>query len=467
MYIDYDEIEQKKMKNQKLKLIIIIAIIIISLLIIALIGLIMYKKDNPTYITTYIDDVKVKGFENILDIQTDENGEVQFYIPIRKFASYLNAVNSEFGYEDYDGEYDIKTENMDSCYILRDKQEVAVYSKDSKIIYKKNLQTNSKEYEEYTVDKDFFINQGELYASQEGIETGYNVIISYNEKKKIITIYTLDYIVNSQIESLSKESFGNYGTLEYEDKVFNNNKSIFENVLIVKTVNKKYGVLSANHKEFVLEPKYDKISYIPDSKCFLVESSGKVGLFSINGTRKIDLIYDDIISMGKNSNLYIVKINNQYGVVDANEGGNIIIHPEYDQIGIDVSKFAYNGVKNGYIIFDELIPVRQNKLWALFDKKGKRVSGGFNYTNIGCSNIKSGNNIYPLLQIPNAKLIVVSDQTNKYGFIDLNGNDSIVPFVLEQIYVKKSDGKDTYWMTLSRNGEEQEINIIEYLNKKK
>ena len=468
MYIDYDKLEEKKLKNQKLKKIIIISMFFISICIVLLMGLIYYKKENPTYITTYIDGNKVQYFDKIVDIQEDENGKTRFYIPIRQFASYLNSVNEEVKYEDFDGEYDLKTEDKNLCYILREKQEVVVYSNGSKTIYKKNLQTDKKDYDEYIIDKDVFMNNNILYASQNGIEKGYNVSISYDEKKKIINIYTLDFLIQKQMESLENKNFGNYGILEYEEKEFDNNKTIFENALIVKTVNKKYGVLSLNHESFILEPKYDKITYIPESKTFLVESDGKVGLFSKDGTRKIGLIYDDIISMGKNSNLYVVKSNKLYGVVDANknENNNIIIYPENDQIGIDVSYFTYNGVKNGYILLDKLIPVKQGSLWAFYDKNGNRVSDGFKYSNLGCSNVKNGNNIYASLQIPDAKLIIVKDQSDKYGFMDITGNDAIAPFVLDQIYIKTSNGVDSYWMSYTVNGEEKELNVLDYLKQK-
>ena len=469
MNLGYDEVEESNGKAKLLKRLIIVSIVILSIVIIVLLALIRFKLMNPTYITTYIDGKQVENFDQILDIQENENGETEFYIPIRLFASCLKKISPEFQYEDFEGEYDIKTEDKNSCHIVRKDYEVTVYNKGSKTIYKKNLQNGSKEYEEYTIDKDIFINDNILYASEDGIEKGFNVTFSYEPKKKIINIYTLDYISKNQRNIVQSTEIGTYGTLDFEIDELNNIKSIFEGVLIVRAENGQYGLLSADYKEFILEPKYDDITYIPDCKNFLVKSNGKVGLFTKEGKKKIGLEYQEITSMGNNSNLYVVKNKNLYGVVDITkpEDNNIIIHTDYEQIGIDVSDFAYNGVKNGYIILDELIPIRQDRFWALYNKKGKIVSDGFKYTNIGCGNVKNGNNVHPVLQIKDLNIIAVCDKTNKYGFMDINGRDSIVPFLLNYIYIKTSAGEDSYWMSYKYNEEEREVNVLDYLKQKK
>ena len=142
-----------------------------------------------------------------------------------------------------------------------------------------------------------------------------------------------------------------------------------------------------------------------------------------------------------------------YGVVD--EDGNIIIYPEYDQVGIDVSKFSDNGVKNGYILMDELIPVLKGEKWGFFNKKGKKVSNGFKYTEIGCSDVPNTNNIYPLLQIKDYNVIIVSGEDGKFGVMDITGNDQILNFLFDEIYIKVSEGNNDYYMTF--NGKEYEV----------
>ncbi|MDO4975278.1 MAG: WG repeat-containing protein [Alphaproteobacteria bacterium] len=456
--VDEEEIEVQKRKNQKTKRLIIISIVLLLILCSIIIALIIYRVYNPTKVTTYIDGIMIPNFDAIVDFQTDENGETQIYIPIRDFATYLNAVNEEFGYQTFKGDYNPKTEEENKCYIIREGYEVAVFTEKSKTIYKLNLQSKSEEYEECHIDKDVFENNGKLYASSQGIEKGYNVYFSYDEKRKIITIYTMDYLIQSHQAFLENKTIGNYGQMQIDGNNYTNLKSIFDGLLIVQSANNKYGIIKTDdYSSFILEPQYDKIDFVADSSTFLVESNGKVGLFSKDGKRKIDLVYDEITSMGQDSNLYLVQVNKMYGVVD--ENGNIIIYPEYEEIGIDVSSYYYNGVKNGYILLNELIPVSQYDKWAFFNTKGKMITDGFIYENIGCSSIRSGNNLYPLLEISDYNVIVVGDEYGKYSFMDLTGDDTFLQFLFDEIYIKMSAGEISYWMTYK--GEEYEV--LKYL----
>ena len=452
-----EELDEEKQKIKMIKTIIIISIIILSIIAVMLFGLIIYKKNNPTYITAYIDGIRVSNLEEALDVQIDENGKTQIYIPIRNFATFLNAVHPELNYTTYKGDYDPKTEEENKCYIMRDQYEVAIFTEKSKTIYKLNLQTKAEEYEEINADKAVFLNNGVLYASSECIEKGYNLEFRYDEDKKIIKIYTLDYLVSTNQKLLAGKNFSNFGSLEIDDKDFNNCKSILNGMLIVKNASKKCGVLTTDLKEFILEPQYDDIDFIAESSNLLVKSNDKVGVFSKDGNSMIDLGYDNIISMGQNSDLYLVKINGQYGVVDKN--GKTIIYPQYEKIGIDIKSFTYNDVKNGYILLNKIIPVKQNSKWGFYTTEGKQVSNGFKYDVIGCSQIKSGNNIYGLLQIPEKNVIVVGDGKGKYSFMNLDGDDTMLPFLFQYIYIKSSEGNNTYWMTYNN----KDYNVLEHL----
>lgn len=460
MLIDRDELDNKK--NSKIKKLVIIAIVIFSIISMGLGAAIYYTMRNPNEISLTIDGKKVGGLLEYLDIQKDEQGETKIYIPIREFASYLNKINPEIKYTDFGGDYETKSEDINKCYIEREKSEVTMFSNNSKKIYKKSLEDEKSEYQVYTIEEDVFLNKNNtLYVSQEGIEKGYNVYFYYDVNKKKITIYTLDFLIENQNKILETKTYGNYGTVLVDVENFNNEKSIFENKIIVNTEGKKYGLLDVDKDEFTLEPKYDNITYLPETKCFLVKSNGKIGMIDIDGKRKINLEYDEIISMGQESGLYVVKKDKLYGVVD--ENGKNVLFTQYDQIGIDVSKYSNNEVKNGYLLLDTLIPVKQGNFWALFNKEGKMISKEFKYSEIGCSKTKGTTNTFPLLQIPEKKIIVVKVDS-KYGFMDITGNDEIVAFVLDEAYIKVKDGKSGYYMSYSPGAETKEQNIIEYLN---
>ena len=257
-----DDEEFENLGTKKIKKIIIIIIVLLLILCAAISALIAYRIYNPTDFKTYIDGIEVKDFDKILDFQTDENGKTQIYVPIREFATYLNSANAEFGYRTYKGEYNPKTEEENKCYTIRDDYEVAIYTENSKIIYKVDLQDKSSEYEETYIDKNVFMSDGKLYTSVDGIEKGYNVYFSYDETKKNITINTLDYLISSYEQKLQDKPIGEYGIMTLADDRYSNWKSIFDDLLIVKNDQDEYGIMKASDYSFVLEPQYDNIEFI-------------------------------------------------------------------------------------------------------------------------------------------------------------------------------------------------------------
>ena len=439
--IDEEEVKKQREKSEKAKKVIVILIILLLLLSVLITILIFYRIYNPNKITTTINGTIVEGFDSLLDISQDENNQTQIFIPIKDVAPYL-------GYKSFDGEYKSgDTVDKTKCYVIKDDEkegvhELATFSLGSKIIYKINLQKDEEEYNYCYTDQSVFESNGKLYTSIEGIERGYNVVFSYDDKKKTINIFTIDYLVNYYSSLLANKTISNYGEIEVDFDNYENWKAIFENMLVIKA-DGMYAVLDLTDDSFVLEPKYDNIEYNEYSQDFLILSNKKQGIISKEGKTKINAIYDELTLMNRDANLYKMKRNDLYGVIDGNE--NVIIHPENDKIGIDASKFSDNGIKNGYIILDTLIPVQQNEKWALYNINGKMVSNGYIYDEIGYE-ASNSNNVYSLLAIPDYNVIVVGAD-DKYTFMDINGNDQILPFVFDEIYMKISSGEISYYMT--------------------
>ena len=66
------------------------------------------------------------------------------------------------------------------------------------------------------------------------------------------------------------------------------------------------------------------------------------------------------------SGIYEAQREGKYGIIDVK--GNIKLYIENDAIGLDISKFEKNDIRNKYLLVDNLIPVKKNDLWGLVDK---------------------------------------------------------------------------------------------------
>lgn len=430
----YEEYYNNK-KKSKLPMIIGISIAILVIITILIIYGIIYLKSTVTKIT--LDGADASALEKIFYIEETENGS-ELYIPIRKIAQYL-------GYEDYSGDYKYKSEDKRKCYV-KNEYETAMFTLDSNIIVKTR---GDSDYEYVEIDKKVFEKDGELYTTIDGITKAYNVEFDYNSKNKDIKIYTMDYLVQYFSTKLKIE--------EYEAD-FSDKKAIFENMLIVQGDNKQYGVVNASTGESILETKYDLVKYLPNTTDFLVKSNGKYGVVSKEAINKVKITYDEIKIMDNEHGLYLVRANNLYGVI--NTEGNVIIAPEYQQIGINTSSFAQNGIESQYILLDELIPIRNNNLWGFFNLKGEQITE-FEYTGLGCTISKVASS-YPLLVVPSYKLIVV-EKNKFYNLIKTDGSEIINGYVLDSAYMRTNTetGENKFYMTFNGNTLDIEEKMLE------
>lgn len=432
----YDETsEQKKSKAPMIIGITIAILVVITILIV--IGII-YLKNSIT--TINIDGVRNTEIEKIFYIENNEEGS-QLYLPIIKTAEF-------FGYEGFTGDYKDKSEDKTKCHATS-KNEIAMFTKDSDILLKI---TNDSEIEYIKLDKPVFEKNGELYTTVQGIEKAYNILFSSDEKYKNVNIYSMEYLINYYAKLLKKEKYST---------VFSDQKAIFENMLIVEE-NNQYGVINIATKQYVLEAKYDEIRFLPATTEFLVKSNGKYGIVAIRENEiitKIKTTYDEIKTIDNRIGLYLVKQNNVYGVMNVN--GDVIIEPEYKQIGINSNGYIQNGVENHFILFDEILPVQSTEgLWGFYNIKGEKITE-FKYSGVGCQTSPIGNT-YPVLIIPTHKIIVVQ-KDKKYNLITSDGEELISGSSIGAVYLKQNTatGENQYFMTSSNN--EKVMNIEEWL----
>ena len=433
-----EEFQNKEEKKKKrTTTIILVAIIFVFIAIIATVGYLMYLQNST--LKVLLDGKENSKVKQLIQIEDD--GTV--YFPIKEVASY-------FGYESYNGEYKDKSENASKCYI-QNENEVANFSLGSNKIYKLDLTNSNDNYEYSYTKKPVKAKEGILYATSEAIEKAFNVSFQYDQDKNRIIIYTLPYLVQSYSGKVLDSGYS-----EISD-VFANKKAILQNMLVVKKGENKniYGVIDTQGKT-ILEAKYDNITYLPNVGDFLVESNKKVGVLSKNGESNIQIIYDSIDLMDCDAGLYVVKKDNKYGVLDLQ--GKTKIFTENDEIGIDASKFEQNNIKNRYLLAENLIPIRKDKLWGLYDKNGRKIVD-FNYDSFGyvASTNKDALN---LLVIPDYNVIVAC-KGKKYTLLNSAGEELFAP-IADDIYMTIDGGEKHYWIAVN----DQRMDATEFLDKK-
>lgn len=438
---DEEQRKREKKKADRMNRILVSSIILTILIIIGLACIIYYLIANPNKITVNLDGKENVDLESLLETTTLEDGGIEIKAPIKDIASY-------FGYKAFNGGYTTVSESTDSCYIEND-DEVSIFNLDSNIIYKLDLSNSNSEYEYCKITNSIFSQDGKLYTDEEGLEKGFNLSITYDQKKKTIDIYTLDKLVE-YAESKAK-------TYKYEslDTTFVNYRAILDNMMVVISSDDLYGVISFGDGTEILGAQYDSITYIPQKSAFLVEKNDKFGIIGSDGDTKIETKYDELLLIDDESGLYLAKNNGLYGVLDIN--GKTIIYIEYDKIGVDISQYSQDELKTGYILLDKLIPVQQNGKWGFFDKEGNQVSE-LAYDSIGSITSNKKSVAYNVLIIPEKEAVVVK-KDSKYSFMKLNGEEA-QPFVFDDVYMEVSSGEEEYYMTYN----EKEYKAVDYID---
>ena len=383
---------QTKKKGMETSSKILLAIIACLVLIIILILVLLMNIEKTTYtinvdgqtITTVTKDTLLKREDNIT------------YVNIEEFAKLVK-------YEYHEGEYKAYTIENNKCYVQGTNETASFYLNVSKI-FKLPINELEKEYEEYIVENPVKEFNGKMYASIDAIGIAFNVQIT--EKEQSLTVFALDYLV-TWYDAKVKE----WGYTGIADLSFENKKAILYDRFIVKKENGLYKIIDSAQKEIVSD-KYKEIEFSELTKEFFVTNNlSQVGIINLDGTTKIEPIYNSISVFDKEKDLYLIQKDTKYGVM---KSGNItILKPEYEAIGCNITSVEINGVK-------------------------KTVS--------------------PVVTIDKCNGIVVK-KDDKYGIITIEGN-VIVPIQVDSIYsIKNEKGEIKYYMIYNN----KELNIIDML----
>lgn len=447
--------EREQRSKNMMKIIIIILVILLLISIILGITIYFLKSQQFKFV---VNGKNVAEPGSDVFIYQGEN----IYVSIKDIAPIID-------YKYYNGSYRQYTEDLDKCYV-ECTDEVCTLEKDSNKIYKTS--TKELDYQYLTLEEPIRKINGKLYATIKDMQIICNTNISYNKQENKMTIYTLPYLVNYYTLNNKKSSITNN---------FNNQKALLYGLLVSQNVDNtletedvNYGVYALDGTTEIIGTKYKKIEFIESMQEFIVTTlENKVGIITSDGDTKVRPQYDSLKQIDKDLNLYLATNNNKKGIIEKN--GKILIYLEYDEIGIDATEFPNNDIKNSYLLFNSVIPVKQNGKWGMYDIKGNLVLP-IEYENFGCVNKnKTDRNLNNILIIPDIQSIVVSkiykiekeyngrkiiDDVELYGIVNIKGQEYLEP-CLETIYSITNNGREEY--TMIYNG--TSYDVIDYIRK--
>lgn len=431
---------ERQEKPKKMMKVIIIFMVLLLIAIFIVIGVLYSIQEKP--LTATIDGQASPQFAQIIQYQNDN-----VYVPIRQVASLLN-------YGVYKGQYNTASESDSQCYVTyldgNEQLEAVDLTLGQKLVYKRDITSDDSNYETAELKYEIQAKNGELLINVLDLQEVFNTKYEYDQDNNVMRLSTLPYLV------------GQYGKIAldkgYElDESYINQKMILDGMMaVVSTTSKSEGIIDIQGNQLI-EVKYSALKYLPEvGDCIVADSKSKYGVVSPNANKKtkIDVMYDGIDLVNKETGLYVVQQEKRYGIVNSN--GEIRVPVDYDQIGIDISKFPENNIKNKYILLDNLIPVRLDKKWALSDRNGNKLTefefDGFGYT------ARSNKSAINLLEIPDYEVMVVV-KDDKYGFINKQGqviNEYGISF--DDIYMIRNGGKFEYKATF--NGKEYDVSEL-------
>lgn len=426
--------EKNEKQNQGKKYVAIAIIVAIVLLVLIFVSILVLQQAQKNQEKLNVNGKKVSLPANLtlIDNQTGVT-----YISINEMAKLV-------GYNYYNGDYQQYSEDKTKCYVENEKQ-VTTLELNSNVIYK-NTTEDKANFDMYKVDSPIKKLNDNLYATQDAIQTAFNILISYKTDNKTLYVYTLPYLCQVYDKELKNAGYTGITT------DFMTQKAIIKDMIVVEK-DKKYGVISATDYSTIIGVKYDNLTYLESTNEFIATNLNKTGILTKEGEQKIGLNYENIGLIDSQQQLYYVKKDNLYGV--SNKKGKILLNMEYNQIGVDRQSFISDNIKNTMFLYENCIPIKKGNKWGIANKNGSIVLA-LKYDNIGYIQTfeegeipdKSINNavIIPNIKLEDQKIEgIVIGINGKYGVANSNGN-IIIPCEYDKIYSITTEGENVYYM---------------------
>lgn len=453
-----DENYRSNRDSKKILIAGIIGLIVLILIIVSLLAVLSMSNNNKMEL---IIENKKYAVSNYL-IQKDN----VVYIGIED----LTRVTSN-GYDFKTGGRDVEDDRQ--CYITNS-YESTFFKVDSKKIYKILEDTDEKEF--YEIEAPIIKENGKFYMPISASKIAMNVAYTNNNNKyNLKSIAYLEGIYNKDKSS----TFVPDSSVVWEN-TYSNKKMLKDGLVITRDSTGKFGVaiISATTDKSkvtrvsttaVITPKYDDIKYVEKYNQLIVTLDKKKGVIQLsndNGNynaetivkiqfESIKPIYDNLFLIKEVKEQDNKKVE-KYGILKAENGKESTILPvEYDQIGIDSSKFSDNDLSSEYVFYDSLIPVNKGSAWGFINLKGSLVIK-MEFQGVGDTSSNSNSNI---VLIPDIEGFIVK-KDGKYGIFSKTGK-VLVGNIASKMYKEVSNGVTKYYMIYNNKA----TDIVDYVKK--
>lgn len=469
---EFDRMASKRNEaKEKKKKMLLTGIVICIIVIIALAMLIMYYQHvDATTFKLFVNDVQMQYSNGFYF--TNENGET--YVRARDVANYV-----QWTYQN--GEFGSYTEDINSGYI-QSEYEVASFVAGSNIL-KKYIQVTAQPYldeagveiqpyeansdngtlETTTLELPIISQEGQIYFPLKCLDDICNCRVDYENPYRM-RLYEQKYLI-----TLAQTNAATFG--------YQSISGIYENMrllpygMMVVSNGSLFGVVGLDTGAGVIGLKYTDMVFAQSKREFFVKTYNNneesIGVINVTGGQVVPpKNYSSIQVLSDELGLYLVEKDGEYGVLDKN--GEIIVHCEYEQIGIPediLSTFNFKVEDNKYLVFNDTILVRKDGKYGIYDTEGEQIEPaaylGFGY--IASEDEDAIKNSEDVLTIEledlkltdgstrNVRALIVQqtvDGETKYGVYDAEAKKMILPCIYDRIFSLTSRGNTEYYIEL-------------------
>ena len=454
-----DKFNQKQQRDEQKKRVVLISIVLCAILVALLLILIIFiRYQDSLQLKFYIDGTQ-KPISSSLFVTEDGVK----YVNIREFSEFLQ-------YQYTKGEYLKYNEDENSCYISNGIEVVAMTADEENLVKYIQVEPNSKllsaegpfgmqiqvksengRFNTFTLENPVKSINNQLYLPFDSLTDVFNVQVNTSTKNRI-KIITLPNLFQSIIKIAGQLNYTNVSG------IYENIRAIPYNLAVVGN-NELYGVIDLSSGKEVLSMKYENLEFVQNSQEFFMSAGGTVGLLDKEGNTIIKpMDYDEIFVLDELKQLYQVKKDGKYGVLNRN--GDIIVHVDYDRIGLkNIEKYGNNieDVRNTNLLYDECVVVYIDSKYGMFDTSGKELLNtsysDFGYV-VNSKDVKGEDSVLLIPPEIGIKGLVVC-YNGLYGIYDVNVKNLIVPCACTRIYSITKVGETNYYMEF--NGEQMEL----------